>query len=64
MEKLKDYIMKNYYPKDGARTSMWSEGNGDDQFSDGQAMGTAETLSAIAELIGMEVEPLSEQELD
>ncbi len=62
MEKLIEYIKKNYNPKDGARTSLWSHGNSDDVFSDGQSSGTAQTLSEIAAIIGLEVEPLKEPE--
>lgn len=64
MEELKKYIVENYKAKDGARTQMWSEGNFDDVFIDGEARGEATTLSAIAKIIGLEVEPLEEQEFD
>lgn len=61
---LIEYIKKNYRAGDGARTCLWSEGNCDDVFADGQASGTALTLSDIAALIGLEVEKLHEPEFD
>lgn len=64
MEKLIEYIKKNYDASDGARTSEWSQGNGDDQFYDGLTRGIAYTLKEVAEIIGLEVEKLKEQTFD
>jgi hypothetical protein len=62
MEKLIQYIKERYKPEDGARTSEWSEGNGDDQFYDGVERGYAVALKEVADIIGMECEPLAIQE--
>lgn len=64
MEKLKKLITEKYKKEHGAKTSMWSEGNGDDQFSDGVDNGYATALFEVAKVIGMEVEPLEEQSYD
>jgi len=63
-EQLKEYIIKSYDAHDGARTSMWSQGNGDDQFADGENRGTACTLYDIAKIIGLELPPLEVQSFD
>ncbi len=64
MEKLEEFIRKEYKPEDGAKTSMFSEGNYDDVFSDGFDRGYACALQNIAALVGVLVPPLKEQELD
>ena len=63
-DKLKQFIEKNYKASDGARTSMYSEGNGDDQFRDGETRGYARALSDVAKQIEMDVAPLEEQVFD
>lgn len=62
MEKLIEYIKQNYNSTHGAKTEEWSQGNSSDVFNDGVDLGKAVTLKEIADLIGLEVEPLSEPE--
>ncbi len=62
--KINEFLEKNYKSSDGARTSQWSQGNGDDQFYDGLAVGYAQALSDIAALCEIKVEPLAEPNID
>ena len=61
---LEEYLKKNYKPEDGARTSLWSEGNGDEQFNDGELRGQAIALKDIADSLGVILPPLAEQDFD
>jgi len=58
------HLEKNYKASDGARTSMSSEGNGDDQFEDGFSRGYAVALKEIADISEIKVEPLAVQSFD
>lgn len=64
MDKLKNFIELNYKSEDGAKTSEWSQGNGDDQFSDGFDRGYAVAFKEIADLLEIKVEPLAKQTIE
>ena len=64
LEALEKYIKAQYKPEDGAKTSMHSEGNGDDQFSDGENRGTCWTLCDVARAIDLDVPDPHEQVYD
>ena len=64
MEEIKKYIQEMYKAEDGARTPLWSLGNCNDVFQDGEQRGVAKTLSDIAEIIGLEIKPLEKQVYD
>lgn len=60
MEELKKFIKRVYDPSDGALNSTCSEGNGDDQFADGEKRGFAWALLEVAGIIGLELPPFEE----
>lgn len=62
IKRLKKHIKENYKPGDGAITSLWSEGNSDDVFCDGEKVGAVWALYGVAKIIGMEVEKPKEQD--
>lgn len=64
LETIERLIKARYAPKDGAKTSLFSEGNGDDQFSDGEARGVCRTLYDIAVAIEMALPEPHEQVYD
>lgn len=63
-DKLVNFIKNNYKPSDGAKSPTWSIGNGDDQFYDGVDLGRAQAFHELASIMGIEVEPLAEQEYE
>ena len=63
LKKLIAYIEKNYDASDGARSSLDSEGNSSDVFSDGIDYGKSDALYDVAIIIGLEVEELHEEDI-
>lgn len=64
MEKVIEFIKKNYEPKDGSLSPMSSRGNGDDVFYDGSSFGRAHVLYQIAKLLEIDVPEIAEQEVE
>ncbi len=64
MDKLKEFIKKNYRALDGSKTEMNSSGNETDVFGDGMDRGYACALNDIANLLEIEIAPLAEQDYE
>lgn len=64
LAKLQKYIIINYDSTAGARTPLWSHGNSDDVFYDGEQYGKCMALWRIAGVIGMDVPDPDEQDWD
>lgn len=60
--RLEEYLRKHYDSQAGAKTSLWSAGNYDDVFEDGEQRGRCMTLFRVAQLIGMRVEAPARQD--
>ena len=58
MQKIKNWVNKNYSPTKCGWTSMRSDGNCDDCFDDGYECGASWTAYEIGKILGLElVEP-------
>jgi len=64
LDKIKAHIKKNYEPEDGAATSLHSEGNYDDVFSDGFDRGMCIALWELVEILGLDFPEPHEQNFD
>jgi hypothetical protein len=64
IEKVKEYIKKNYKPKYGAYSVERSRGNQNDVFEDGIFYGECFTLYEIGSMLGMDLQEPYEQYLD
>lgn len=64
VNKVEEYILKNYDHEHCAKTEQWSEGNYSDVFADGHDAGYAYALWTIGTMLGLKLEEPKEPDYE